>query len=117
MALAKVELGGGRVAYIREEITVGQAEDFTFLVTHWIGDDAGKELRGAIVYAIVFVERFDGFDGLDWPKLDEVSVDVDSPEVAARYKATRRNLSLAMLKSIMNEVDKRMSPSEKLEGN
>lgn len=115
MALAKVELGAGRVAFIREEITVGQAEDFTFLVSNWIGDSAGKEIRGAIVYAIVFVERFEGFDGLDWPKLDEVSV--DSPEVAARYKATRRNLSLAMLKSIMTEVDKRMNPSEQLEGN
>ena len=115
MALAKVELGAGRVAYIREEITVGQAEDFTFLVTHWIGDDAGKELRGAMVYAIVFVERFDGFDGLDWPKLEEVSV--DSTSVEARYRATRRNLSLPQLKKLMTEVDARMNRSEQLEGN
>jgi hypothetical protein len=114
MALTKIDLGKGQAAYIRDEITVGQAEDFTFMATEWIGETASA-IRGATAYAIVFVERFEGFDGLEWPQLDEVSV--DSPSVSARYQSIRRHLTLEKLRAIIDEVDKRLKPSEQLEGN
>lgn len=115
----KIELGEGRAAFVRQEISVGQVEDMAFLEEFWVATapDNRKNTYSMTPPIIACVERFEGYeDSDDWPKLDD-DLSVDSPSIALRYSWIRNHLGLKSIMTLCEQIAELANPSEKLEGN
>ena len=119
MSLIPVDIGGGRVAHIKEETPYGEIEDARWLEKHWLekSPDHAKEARQAMCFPMVCVHKWQGMpEGWSWPDLI-TPLSTDQPAIDARYQSLRSHLGMRTLKVLMDAIQKAMLPDEILEGN
>ena len=119
MALIPIDLGGGRVAHIREETTVGELEDAKWLETHWLPTqpEHTQESKKNLCIPMVVVIKWEGMgEGFTWPDLI-CPLSTDQPAIEARYMSMRKNIGLKTLQKLVSAINLACLPSEQLEGN
>ena len=116
--LKRIDLGGERAAWIREETTIGEYEQIQYLEKYWVEPAAEhvQDMRRASLQALVCVRRWENMDGLSWPDLED-ELEHTSKALETRYNALKRCVGVKTLKTINDTVTAAMLPSEQLEGN
>lgn len=119
MSLIPIEIGGGRVAHIRQETTIGELEDAEWIERVWVeGSPAHtQKTRRQLCLLIVCVRRWSGMPGsFAWPSLPTPLI-ADHPSIEERWRAIREHIGYRTAKPLLEAVQKAMMPDEKLEGN
>jgi hypothetical protein len=119
MPFIPYDLGAGRIAHAKQETTLGDMEDYSWLIHHWVSKKPEHihALLGSVSLAIVTVQKWEGMpEGFVWPELIQPLIS-DQPAIEQRYQSLREYASVALITKLSQHLNGEATVSEELEGN